>query len=98
MKAYQTLARLLPSGAKVVLRQQKGVYYARWENKATGEHLAAVWAPYGKGTVRFAAKPVAAHSIFGKPLKLRDTYPVGPAVLYLAFAQVPELAEVDLKE
>lgn len=98
MKAYQTLARLLPSGAKVVLRQQKGVYYARWENKATGEHLAAVWAPYGKGTVRFAAKPVAAHSIFGKPLKLRDTYPVGPAVVYLTFAQPPELTGVDLTE
>lgn len=98
MKAYQTLARLLPSGAKVVLRQQKGVYYARWENKSTGEHLAAVWAPYGKGTVRFAAKPVAAHSIFGKPLKLRDTYPVGPAVVYLTFAQPPELTGVDLTE
>ena len=98
MKVYQTLAQLLPSGAKVALVQQKGVYCARWENKSKGEHCAAIWAPYGKGTVRFATKPVAAQSIVGKKLKLLDTYPVGPAVLYLTFAQMPELAEIDLKD
>ena len=68
MKAYETLTRLLPSGAKVSVSNQKGVYCARWENREKGTHHLAFWAPYGSGTVRFAAKPVAAHSIYGANL------------------------------
>ncbi len=98
MKAYETLTRLLPSGAKVSVSNQKGVYCARWENREKGTHHLAFWAPYGNGTVRFAAKPVAAHSIYGANLKLLTAYPVGSAILYLTFDRSTNPTAIELKE